>query len=257
MKHLFFLLFSVTLILACTQSLHNEHGIGISKVKLGETQVSIVNNFASVHSNVLFINVHADETTSIEALKLHCTTNAVNYCYLQHDTTRRIFYTLSNEQFTIDPNRIFTNVGRTKTLKDGGNFSKKANRALKLFAEHILDFIQNKKTIVALHNNTNDNYSILSYLPEGDESANTKFIYVNPEMDPDDFIYTTDLGIYKTMKKSKVNVILQNNNTCIDDGSLSVYCGKHNIRYVNIEAEEGHLNEQLDMINRVSINLKD
>jgi hypothetical protein len=33
-----------------------------------------------------------------------------------------------------------------------------------------------------------------------------------------------------------------------DDGSLSVYCGKLGIPYVNVEAQHGHLVRQLKML---------
>ena len=46
-------------------------------------------------------------------------------------------------------------------------------------------------------------------------------------------------------------MILQDNENCIDDGSLSVYCGKRNIPYANVEAEDGHLTEQIFLISEL------
>ena len=49
-------------------------------------------------------------------------------------------------------------------------------------------------------------------------------------------------------KKLGLNVILQDNEACVNDGSLSVHCGKNNIPYINVEAQKGHLSEQIDLI---------
>ena len=102
--------------------------------------------------------------------------------------------------------------------------------------------------IVALHNNTNANYSISSYLNGGSEYGNAAKIYINKKEDADDFIFTTDENIFRACKKLKLNVALQDNVHCFDDGSLSVYCGRRNISYTNIEAEHGHLQKQMEMI---------
>jgi D-alanyl-D-alanine dipeptidase len=45
-----------------------------------------------------------------------------------------------------------------------------------------------------------------------------------------------------------MNVVLQDNRQVTDDGSLSVYCGKWGIPYVNVEAQHEHLEQQLQML---------
>ena len=102
--------------------------------------------------------------------------------------------------------------------------------------------------VVAMHNNTDVNYSIKSYLPGGDESENTKDVYINDSWDPDDFVYTTVEEYFNELKARGVNVILQDNEACVNDGSLSVYCGQNDIPYLNIEAQKGHLEEQIQLI---------
>jgi len=44
---------------------------------------------------------------------------------------------------------------------------------------------------------------------------------------------------------------LQNSTNATDDGSLSIYYGKKNLVYVNIETEKGDLDEQVEMLNAV------
>ena len=52
--------------------------------------------------------------------------------------------------------------------------------------------------------------------------------------------------MFKRIKKQGFNVILQNSVNATDDGSLSIYYGKKDLVYVNIETEKGHLDEQID-----------
>jgi hypothetical protein len=99
-----------------------------------------------------------------------------------------------------------------------------------------------------MHNNTDVNYSIKSYLPGEDESQNTADVYVSDKWDADDFVYTTDKKYFDYLKQADVNVILQDNSGFVNDGSLSVYCGKKGIPYLNIEAQKGHLDEQIKLV---------
>lgn len=224
----------------------------LKTLKIGDSIVQIVQAYGKVGDNTLFINVHEDETTSIESLEHYSKENPVHFVRLKHNETRRIDFSINSQSYSVDPNRIFTRKGRKKTLKDGGKFSFKASKSVKLFANEVLSYIKDSTVVVAMHNNTDVNYSIKSYLPGGDESQNTKEVYVNEEMDPDDFIYTTDKTFFDALKEKKINVILQDNKKFVNDGSLSVHCGVNGIRYINIEAQKGHFDEQLRLIEVVA-----
>lgn len=228
-----------------SQSTNSMH----ESIQIGETALAFFVQEAASDQEVIFLNLHEDETTSIEALSAFSMMQPLNYFYLQHLKTRRIQFQLKNRIYDFDPNRIFTRRGRRKTLRDGeGGHSWRANRAVKQLANSILDRLETGKTVVAVHNNTDVNYSINSYLPYGDEFQNTREVFVNREMDPDDFIYTTNSTYYLAFKKRGINVILQDNRRYVNDGSLSVYCGKNDIPYINIETQKGHFDEQMHLI---------
>ncbi|MFT6282820.1 MAG: hypothetical protein ACJA0U_002958 [Salibacteraceae bacterium] len=222
---------------------HFDHQLGGSKFKQ-------VHHKKAADECVIFVNLHENEQTSIDALKKYSQDTLLTYTYLEHGGERRISFTIGNEKYNFDPNRIFTKKGRKRTLKDGGNHSNKANKQVEKFATNFLWSISESYAIVSVHNNTDSNYSILSYMPSGSESKNTDSLFINPEMDPDDFIYTTNLAFYQTMVKHKVSVILQDNKKFVNDGSLSVYCAKR-LCYVNIETEHGHLDKQLELLKLV------
>jgi uncharacterized Zn-finger protein len=218
-------------------------------IKIGDTNVAFFIHESAEDHPYIFVNVHEDETTSIETLAAFSLMEPLDYFYIEHLKTRRISFEMKQKSFDFDPNRIFTRKGRRKTLKDGaGGNSWRANRMVKTFAEAILKKLETGKTVVAVHNNTDVNYSIKSYLPNGDEFQNTREVFVNREMDPDDFIYTTVKEFYDAYKERGINVILQDNRKFVNDGSLSVYCGKKGIPYINIETQKGHFDEQMHLI---------
>lgn len=223
----------------------------IKTLHIGDTKFKLILQYGLVDDDVLFINVHEDELTSIETVEEYAKERAVHFLRISHQNTRRLKFNVKNKEFSVDPNRIYTRRGRRKTLKDGGRFSLKAAAKVKFFAAQILEYLEGRSVVIAMHNNTDVNYSIKSYLPSGDEAQNTEDIHINPEMDPDDFIYTTDRDFFNQFKKMNLNVILQDNKKFVNDGSLSVYCGKKGIPYINIEAQKGHFEEQLELIKSV------
>lgn len=222
-----------------------------TKFALGDTEIGIYEHKSPLVEDIVFVNVHEDETTSIETLYRYADIDSIHYFYLRHQWTRRITFTMKGLSYDFDPNRIFTKKGRKKTLKDGVNYSGKANKQVKKLANAILSRLPAGNTVVAVHNNTDENYSIKSYDIGGDESENTKSVYINYETDPDDFIYTTDSYFFEAFKKIGVNVILQDNKGYVNDGSLSVYCGENKIPYINIETQKGHFDAQMQLMEHV------
>ena len=220
----------------------------ITDILLGDSTVQLCQLFGREEDRILFVNVHEDEVTSIETVEEYAKTTPVHFVRIIHNKTRNISFSYKGKNYVFDPNRIYTREGRKSTMKREGAYSFTASRVVKRFAKALIERVSDSQVIVAMHNNTDVNYSIKSYEPGGDEAANTKDVYVNPDMDPDDFVYTTVRTYYEALKERKVNVILQDNENCVNDGSLSVYCGKKGIPYLNIEAQRGHFTEQLELI---------
>ena len=126
-----------------------------------------------------------------------------------------------------------------------------AMSSVKAFSAFILKKIPKAVvTLVAVHNNQNGNYSINSY-KSGTHSKNVLKWYKNPKRDPDNFFIVNNNEMFKRIKKQGFNAVLQNSVNAIDDGSLSIYYGKKNLVYVNIETEKGNLDEQVEMLNVV------
>nr|MBA2745112.1 hypothetical protein [Flavisolibacter sp.] len=153
--------------------------------------------------------------------------------------------------YAFDPNRIFSSPGIKKTLEENGQYDEAVEEEVNRFADSLLSMLRDK-VIVALHNNSNGRYSVRKYLD--DLKSNAAAVHINEVMDEDDFIYTTSNELFIALRHLNINVVLQDHEQVEDDGSLSVYCGRNQIVYVNVETEHGHEEEQY-RLTKVILNL--
>lgn len=215
---------------------------------LGETSVQAV-IYRGKTAEPRFFNMHDDENTSVEAGRKSIAASGGILVELKHTGAREISFKLKGKSYKIDPNRIFTSAGIAKTLKNYGATSPDAVKAVDDFAKNLIaQFLAGSKTIVALHNNTENAYSIKSYEKGGEYERDAAQVFINPEKDIDDFFFVTEQKHFDALKSRGYNVALQNNSAVTDDGSLSVYCGREKIVYVNVEAQHGREAEQLKML---------
>lgn len=212
-------------------------------IKIGNTRVEIHRtNFGN--SRAVFINVHSNETTSVEATREYLQDRNGIFVELKHDTTRLIKFEWKGKLLQFDPNRMFTEKGRIANLRIlNGKIPSGTEDEVEDFAQEVTNKIKKAAIIIAVHNNTEGKpLSVNSF----------KEKYVNKSMDADDFILTTEKKIFDQLKKKKINAVLQTVKTSTDDGSLAIYCSKKKIPYINIEAQEGHKAEQLQMLNALT-----
>lgn len=199
--------------------------------------------------DIVFINLHDDEYTSVEAAKKILETEGGILIEIENELKRNIQFHLAGNSYRFDPNRIFSREGIGKSLSESGRSSSKAIDEVEKFGNRILQlFPEDASCIIALHNNTPELFSALNYIAGNKRSKESKKVYINPKQDADDFFLTTDNDLYEDLANYGYNTILQDNKKCTEDGSLSVYCGKKNIRYVNCETEHGKQEQYYAMI---------
>ncbi len=216
--------------------------------KLGDSTVTFKTYFAGKES-IIYFNMHDDENTAVEAAKQVLDKTDARLIEIQASGDRLISFNLDTVVYRFDPNRIYTSLGRMKTLKKYSTYSPEADSVVEQFANYITgNLLKNTSLIVTLHNNSPDNYSILSYAQSGEYETDAAEVFVNKNQDPDDFFYVTEKKFFDKISQKGFNVLLQDNSKVTDDGSLSVYCGKNGIEYINVEAEKGHLVQQKEMI---------
>jgi len=195
--------------------------------------------------NITLINVHDNENTSVEAAKMVIDSLGGTLMQLRHTGERNIQFNHQGRAFQFDPNRIFTDKGAEETIRNLGSYSDEAFQMVRRFANALVDSIK-VEVIFTLHNNTAGNYSAASYLDE--YQADASDVFLNPDRHPDDFFFVTERLFFEELKARGFNVVLQNNATVTDDGSLSVLAGHRGIPYINIEAQHDHVDEQVEML---------
>jgi hypothetical protein len=221
----------------------------IRRVPIGETEIGVALT-EKPGSPYVFVNLHDDESTSVEAVQDVLNRSGGRLVELRHTGKRLVVFKLKVREFRVDPNRIFTPAGARKTLERQSTYSDEAAVAVKRFAGELLNIyrIDRAAAVIALHNNTPGTYSALSYAAGGIYAHDAEDVFVRDGSDPDDFFFVTERAVFDALKRKGYNVVLQDNRQVSDDGSLSVYCGKSNVRYVNVEADHGHRKEQTQML---------
>ncbi len=222
---------------------------GVRTIPLGNGQVDVVSRHVGPQ-RWLLCNLHDDENTSVDAALGVLTRFPGRLVELQNGGRRNITFELSGRHFTFDPNRIFTVQGIRTTLKQLSHVDEHATRAIMSFGRELLEYydLDHVQAVIALHNNSDGNYSLSSYLPGQSLAGDALSVHRNESQDVDDFFFVTDQNLFTALSAGKFNVVLQDNRRVTDDGSLSVYFGRKGIPYVNVEAQHGHLEQQSSML---------
>ena len=178
---------------------------------------------------------------------------------LQHGGKRDITFRLDGGDFAVDPNRIFTPEGVRRTLTKLSRSTAEAERAVGRFAGELLaiDAIERADVVIALHNNSEGQYSAKSYEKEAIYAQDASDVFIKDGSDPDDFFFVTEAAVFDALRRRGYNVVLQDNRQVTDDGSLSVYCGRAGVRYINVEAQKGHLDQQVAMLSALEVVLEE
>ena len=210
---------------------------------LGSTPVTISQIRYSNALPIQFLHLHHDETTAGDVAKQFSDDLGIDYIQLLNGGNRLIEFKISGTSYRVDPNRMFTKNGIVANLKLHSRYNDEAFQAVYRFQQKIITLLDTTKTIIALHNNRDEEFTLADYMLNA-----TDLVHRNPSLDPDDFFITTDSTIFIRLKEKDFNVALERGAELKDDGSLSIYCSRLGIRYVNVEAEHGHAKEQAAML---------
>lgn len=240
----FALLVAGTLLAGCTTLTTSRRSF-----QLGETrvQVRVTQNHKPTPT---MVNVHDDENTSVRAGKVLVRESGGRLIELAHSGKRFVEFRLEGQTYRFDPNRIFTEEGIRATLTRQKNYSDAAHAVVRNFAETFIEAFElnQQPVIIALHNTGNGGLSIKSYKPAQALDRAADRVHETRSRSAGDFFYVTDERFFAWLKEHDYNVMLQDNANVPDDGSMSVYFGRQNIPYLNIEANNNHLEEQIEMV---------
>ena len=219
------------------------HRIGNKDIRVNTSQYGEQKDF-------VFVALHDNELTGLETAKSVLETSGGLLIKIENENNRNISFKLNQRWFTFDPNRMFSKTGIRKTLQTYGRSSDKAINEVDRFAKRIVQlFPKTSFCIVAIHDNTDGEYSVNNYRKGGQHANDARHITVEPLQDPDDFFLTTDSLLFQKLAARRYNVVLQHNQRAKQDGSLSVFCGRKNMRYLNCETEHGKTDRFSEMMN--------
>ena len=208
--------------------------------KIGNKNIRIITSQYGEKKDYVFIALHDNEFTGLETAKSVLETTGGLLIEIENDNNRNINFILDRHSFEFDPNRMFSKTGIKKTLQTLGRSNERAINEVDRFAKRIVRlFPKTTYCIVAIHDNTDGEYSVSNYQKGGRSANDAKLVTVGALQDPDDFFLTTDSQVFRQLSAKKYNVVLQHNLRVKEDGSLSVYCAKKNLRYLNCETEHG------------------
>ncbi len=231
------------------------YGVQSSTVSfsLGDAEDAVSYSFKKTSSSkqlpFTFCVLHENEETAADCVQQFLREIGGTVWEVKGDGHRNVTFKIKKKKFSFDPNRIYTATGVYNTLHDfSRNYTDEAFTQVTNFATQITDSLFTKnKTLVSVHNSSEGKFSVRSYLPDSSLANTAADVYVNDANDEDEFFYVTNPADFQYLKNQGFNVILQSA-SAPDDGSLSIYCGSRNIRYINVEAQHGHRSQQMDML---------
>jgi hypothetical protein len=221
--------------------------------KLGDKTISFkVIQYGEI-VNTCCVNVHDDEVTSVRAARALLEQQGGILIKIENQAQRNVNFPFKGVMYSFDPNRIFSRTGIGLTLRvSKGKINPLAITEVEKFATHLLELIPDSVScLIALHNNTNGDFSVKTYQPGGKRQTDAKQVYADSWQDIDDIALTTDETIYTKMAAFGYNSILQDNENVYKDGSLSVYYGERNRRYINIETQHGKTAQYGEMLSKL------
>ena len=220
--------------------------------KLGDKIISLkVVQYGDVLNNCC-INLHDDETTAVKAARTVLEQKGGLLIKIENNAQRMISFPFKGVTYSFDPNRIFSKKGIGLTLKAKGKINPLAIAEVEKFATLLLQLIPDSATcIIALHNNSDGDFSVKTYQAGGTRQLDAKQVYADNWQDVDDIALTTDETLFNQMSAFGYNSILQDNIKVKKDGSLSVYYGELNRRYINIETQHGKTVQYKEMLEKL------
>jgi hypothetical protein len=229
-------------------ALSRAEGERVYELALGDRRLNVLVS-GSEMAAVVFVNVHENEQTSVQAARAVLDPTRQRLVRLHAQGRRNVVFALKGRHHAFDPNRIFSDVGIERTLRRYGAWSAAAGAEVTRLRELLLQHTVagHPRLVVALHNNGVGSYSLESYAAGGDYAADAAAIDRSQGIDAGDFFLVTQRPAFEALAGCGFGVVLQRDDA-LDDGSLSVRLTGARPLYVNVEARHGHLAQQTRML---------
>lgn len=238
---------------------------------LGDSTVK-VNIYQKKGANVTFVSPHHNEQIAVKLGREAVERSGGRLIEIESvdengNGQRRLNFTFKGANYSLDPNRIFTENGRQCTT-----YAAEIEPLVKNFADNLLKIFladgaklrSGERFLVAIHNNrdvderidlaekSNDltalgfaRQFVTTNLAQTEFQYQVEGVYLsNAEYDVDNFVFVSTPALMPFFVEEGFNVVVQKSaaklgvkNCSVDDGSLSVFAGLRNIPYINLEAD--------------------
>lgn len=215
------------------------------RVVVGDTTVRLQ---AYAHGEgPTFIRVHENETDAGIVGKRIVAELGGRFIDLVHRGSRDVAFTMGGSSYLIDPNRIFTREGIVRTLRASDRKDvAPAIAAVSVFAGAILDFIGEKRPLIALHNNRGAGYGLSSYERSSSiQSADGGTMVYRGATGGHNFFLVTVQEFFASFLRRDISVVYEPHG--LNDGSLSYRYSKDGVAYINIETIFGQRELQMQL----------
>lgn len=209
--------------------------------------------------HIRFLALHDSEKTGLRAAFKFIGIYGGSVVELNYGSVRNIDFLDSLKEFSFDPNRMFTDEGTYLGLAKYSvpQIHEGVTEKVRRLGDEVLKYIMtdSKGVILSLHNNYNGGFDIHSYRKGNYLEKTAADLFINPDMDRDDFVYVTDRRFFEYLKQKNISVILQSEQAP-DDGSLSILAMQRQIPYANIEVQHGNFEENYRLIGIINDMIK-
>jgi hypothetical protein len=270
---LFFCIITIFSICFCQFAAAQNNGVKkeTQTLALGDSTVKI-NIYERKGARVTFVSPHHNEQIAVRLGREAIEKTGGRFVEIESldengNGQRRLNFSFKGVNYSLDPNRIFTENGRQCS-----QFAPEIEPLVKDFGERLLKIIladgarlrEGERFLVAIHNNRDvDEQTELAQksrdltalgfsagfaamnLSQTEFHHQTEGVYLsNSEYDADNFVFVSTPALMSFFIAEGFNVVLQKpaaklqiKNCAVDDGSLSVFAGLRNIPYINLEAD--------------------
>eukprot|EP00603_Paraphysomonas_imperforata_P002249 CAMPEP_0114415496 /NCGR_PEP_ID=MMETSP0103-20121206/1939_1 /TAXON_ID=37642 ORGANISM="Paraphysomonas imperforata, Strain PA2" /NCGR_SAMPLE_ID=MMETSP0103 /ASSEMBLY_ACC=CAM_ASM_000201 /LENGTH=268 /DNA_ID=CAMNT_0001583681 /DNA_START=23 /DNA_END=829 /DNA_ORIENTATION=+ len=259
-------LISIVILLCVSSATASLSTLESFSLYVGDTMINITKETFPIPSQctgcdqtLAFLNLHENENTSVVAARSFMLFHGGSLVKFAKGNSRLVDFKIDSSTYSVDPNRIFTPEGIEATLAQYSTYTSEAAAEVTKLADYLLNVydFDNQSTVLALHDN-GGTYGANSYLPGQTYEDDAAAVNIVEGTNPSDFFYVVDPVYYEALKDASYNIVLQNNDTVTNDGSLSYFAGMKGKAYINFEsqAEYTAVGEQvviqLDMVAAVS-----
>ena len=212
--------------------------VGDTLTNLTKETFPIPSRCSGCDLGLAFLNLHENENTSVVAVRSFLLFNGGSLVKFSKGNSRLVSFKIGSASYSIDPNRMFTPEGIESSLAQYSSYTAEAATEVSKLADFLLNIynFDNQSTVLALHDN-GGTYGADSYLPGETYESDAAAVNIVDGTNPSDFFYVVDPVYYESLKVAGYNIVLQNNETVTNDGSLSYFAGVKGKAYINFEAQ--------------------